>query len=132
MSGRGVKSSLGKVVLAVLAGGEVGALVGPADADQLPVGVGDPGEAVHAAEGGGDAVHRGDLVEGLTGEPGLFLRVVRKALERVSAKTSVPETTATPSITASTVINSRALCASTLRRAVRNISWCGPSRRTAS
>lgn len=52
------------------------------------------------------------------------------ASEMVLVKTSVPETNATPSITASTVIRSRALCASTLRRAVRNISWYGPSCRT--
>ncbi|GGL58202.1 hypothetical protein GCM10010095_49190 [Streptomyces anthocyanicus] len=39
----------------------------------------------------------------------------------MSAKTRVPDTNATPSITASTVINSLALCAKTLRKAVRNM-----------
>ncbi|GHF05070.1 hypothetical protein GCM10018772_32890 [Streptomyces fumanus] len=36
-------------------------------------------------------------------------------------KTRVPETNATPSSTASTVISSLVLCASTLRKAVRNM-----------
>ena len=44
----------------------------------------------------------------------------------VSVKTRVPETKATPSMTASTVISSLALCASTLRRAVRNMSGLSP------
>src|SRR5262245_12600963 len=42
----------------------------------------------------------------------------------VLVNTRVPDTNATPSITASTVMSSLALCASTLRRAVRNISLC--------
>ncbi|GAB2801691.1 hypothetical protein GCM10027091_36940 [Streptomyces daliensis] len=40
----------------------------------------------------------------------------------VEVKTRVPETKATPSMTASTVISSLALCARTLRKAVRNMS----------
>jgi hypothetical protein len=50
-----------------------------------------------------------------------FAALLRMAFETVSVKTSVPDTNATPSSTASMVISSRALCARTLRRAVRNM-----------
>ncbi len=52
-----------------------------------------------------------------------------KAFEMVLVKTRVPDTNATPSITASTVMRSRALCASTLRKAVRNMGLLSPGLR---